>query len=350
MIFDSLLGLFSVDMGIDLGTATSLVYVAGRGIVLMEPSFVAVKKGTTRVLLNGQAVGTRAKEMLDVAPGNIAVIRPMKDGVISDFDIAQAMLSYFISKVHNRRWGYKPRVVIAVPSGITAVERRAVIDSVLRAGSRKVYLIDEPMAAAIGAGLPVGDPIGSLIVDIGGGTTEVAVVSLGGIVNKSSVRVAGDEMDEAIITHMKRNYNLDIGHRTAEEIKIEIGSAYPLEKELTREVRGRDSIKGLPKKEMVSSEEIREALSEPVEAIAEAVRRTLERTPPELAADLVDRGIVLAGGGSIIRGLEKVLNQETGLPVRRADDPMTCVVRGTGEVLERLDDYKTTLEQGDEGG
>lgn len=348
MIFDSLLGLFSIDMGIDLGTATSLVYVAGKGIVLIEPSYVAVKKGTNHVLLNGQAVGTRAKEMLDVAPGSIAVIRPMKDGVVSDFQIAQAMLSYFISKVHNRRWGYKPRVVIAVPSGITAVERRAVLDSVLNAGARKVYLIDEPMAAAIGAGLPVGDPIASLIVDVGGGTTEVAVISLGGIVTKTSVRVAGDEMDEAIIAYMKRQYNLDIGHRSAEETKIQIGSAYPLEKELSREVRGRDSVKGLPRKETVTSEEIREALAEPVDSIVKAVRETLEKTPPELAADLVERGIVLAGGGSLIRGLDKVIARETGLQVRYAEDPITCVARGTGVVLEHLDDYKTTLEQGDE--
>jgi len=338
MIFDALLGLFSVDMGIDLGTATTLVCVRAEGIVLCEPSVVAVHRGTNRVidLDNGPAVGFAAKEMLGKTPGSIQAIRPLKDGVIADFDITEAMLRYFIQKVHQRRWGYKPRVVIAIPSGITTVEKRAVRSSAERAGARQVFLVDEPMAAAIGSGLPVVEPTASMVVDVGGGTTEVAVISLADIVTSESIRVAGDEMDEAIIQHMKQNYNLLIGEQTAERIKIEIGSAYPLEQELTMEVRGRDVIAGLPRKEMIRSEEIRQALREPVDAIAAAVKSTLERTEPELAADLVDNGMVLAGGGVILRGLDKVLHEATGLPVRRAEEPMNCVALGTGLFLENL--------------
>lgn len=348
MIFDNILGLFSTDMGIDLGTATTLVCVEGRGVVLCEPSVVAVKKGTSNVLLDGNAVGDVAKEMLGKTPGNIVAIRPLKDGVIADFDITEAMLRYFIRKVHNRSWGLKPRVVIAIPSGITAVEKRAVTNSAERAGAREVYLIEEPMAAGIGAGLPVVEPYGSLVVDIGGGTTEVAVLSLAGMVAAESVRVAGDEMDQAIIDHMKQTYNLLVGERTAENIKINIGSAYPLQEELTMEVKGRDMIAGLPRRATVGSEEIREALHEPMESIIQAVKRTLEKTPPELASDLVETGMLLVGGGVQLRGLDKVLSEETGLPAKVADDPVTAVARGTGMVLEKLDLLKQILESGED--
>jgi len=352
MIFDALLGLFSVDMGIDLGTATTLVCVEGEGIVLCEPSVVAVHRGTNRVinLGNAPAVGVAAKEMLGKTPGSIQAIRPLKDGVIADFDITEAMLRYFIQKVHQRRWGYKPRVVIAIPSGITTVEKRAVRNSAERAGARQVFLVDEPMAGAIGAGLPVAEPTASMVLDVGGGTTEVAVISLADIVTSESIRVAGDEMDEAIIQHMKQNYNLLIGEQTAERIKIEIGSAYPLEQELTMEVRGRDVIAGLPRKEVIRSEEIREALREPVDAIVAAVKTTLERTEPELAADLVDNGMVLVGGGVLLRGLDKVCQEATGLPVRRAEDPITCVARGTGLFLENLSRMKKYLESAEDVG
>lgn len=348
MIFDNILGLFSTDMGIDLGTATTLVCVEGRGVVLCEPSVVAVKKGTSNVLLDGNAVGDVAKEMLGKTPGNIVAIRPLKDGVIADFDITEAMLRYFIRKVHNRSWGLKPRVVIAIPSGITAVEKRAVTNSAERAGAREVYLIEEPMAAGIGAGLPVVEPHGSLVVDIGGGTTEVAVLSLAGMVAAESVRVAGDEMDQAIINHMKQTYNLLVGERTAENIKINIGSAYPLQEELTMEVKGRDMIAGLPRRATVGSEEIREALREPMESIIQAVKRTLEKTPPELSSDLVETGMLLVGGGVQLRGLDKVLSEETGLPAKVADDPVTAVARGTGMVLEKLDLLKQILESGED--
>ncbi len=348
MIWDSILGWFSTDMGIDLGTATTLVCVKGRGVVLNEPSVVAVQKGTNKVLLNGQAVGWEAKAMLGKTPGSIQAIRPMKDGVIADFEITEAMLRYFITKVHKRSWGYRPRVVIAVPSGITTVEKRAVRNSAERAGARKVYLIEEPRAAAIGVGLPVGEPTASMIVDIGGGTTEVAVLSLGGIVTSTSVRVAGDEMDEAIISHMKRTYNLLIGEQTAERIKIEIGSAYPLETELTMEVRGRDMIAGLPRRAVINSEEIREALKEPVDEIVRIVKTTLEQTEPELAADLVVNGMVMAGGGSQLRGLDRVIAEETGLPTRVAEAPAEAVARGTGVFIEDFDFYKTYLEGDDE--
>ena len=341
-MFGKFLNYFSTDIGIDLGTANTLVYVRDRGIVLREPSVVAIKTGTSQVV----AVGEEAKRMLGRTPGNITAIRPMKDGVIADFDITEAMLRYFISKVHNSRFGIKPRVVVAVPSGITEVERRAVKESATHAGARDVRLIPEPMAAAIGVGLPVQEPAGNMIVDIGGGTTEVAIISLAGIVLSRSVRVAGDELDEAIIQYMKRAYNLDIGPRMAEDIKVNVGSAYPLEQELTMEAKGRDLVAGLPKTLTVTSAEIREALQEPISTIVESIRVTLERCPPELSADLVERGIVLAGGGALIRGLDKLLAEETGLPVHVADDPLSAVAMGTGVVLQNLD----LLEEADRTG
>jgi len=346
-IIDRFLSFFSLDMGIDLGTANTLVCVRGRGIVLSEPSVVAVKKGTNKVLLNGNAVGEMAKAMLGRTPGNIEAIRPMKNGVIANFDITEKMLRYFINKVHNRRWGYRPRLVISVPSGITDVEKRAVYASADRAGARKVYLIDEPKAAGIGAGMPITEPTGNMIVDIGGGTTEVAVISLGGVVTCQSLRIAGDKMDEAIIQHMKRTYNMDIGPRMAEDTKIKIGSAFALDEELTIEVKGRDFITGLPRREIISSEEIREALHEPVNAIIEAIRLTLEQTPPELAADIFDRGMVLSGGGALLRSIDKAIARETGLQVTIADDPLTCVARGTGVVLDDLTRMSGVLESSD---
>jgi rod shape-determining protein MreB len=348
MILDRILGMFSTDMGIDLGTATTLVCVRGQGIVLCEPSVVAVYKDTNKPLFGGNAVGDVAKKMIGKTPGSIIAIRPLKDGVIADFDITEAMLSYFIRRVHRRGGLFHPRVVIAIPSGITAVETRAVRSSARRAGARKVYLVREPMAAAIGAGLPVEEPVGSMIVDIGGGTTEVAVISLGDIACSESVRVAGDDMDEAIINHMKKTYSLLIGEQTAERIKIEIGSAYPLEQELTMEVSGRDLIAGLPRKAVVTSEEIREALSEPVQAIVEACKRTLERCEPELSADLVHNGITMAGGGSLLRGLDTVLAQATGLTVVVTDDPLTCVARGTAVYLENIDLLGGIMDGGDD--
>jgi len=348
MFMKRLSGFFSRDMGIDLGTANTLVCLVGEGIVLSEPSVVAVKRGTNQVLLNGMAVGNVAKEMLGKTPGSIQAIRPMRDGVITDFEITRAMLEYFIHKVHGGRRLVSPRVVIAVPAGITPVEKQAVIDSARRAGARKVFLIDEPKAAGIGVGLPIMEPIGNMIVDIGGGTTEVAVISLGDLVTRQSVRVAGDDMDEAIINYMKRTYNLLIGERTAEAVKIEIGSAAPLEKELTRIVKGRDLIAGLPRATTVTSEEVREALSEPIQVILDAIKRCLETTEPELAADLIDRGITLAGGGALLRGIDRVIAKETGLTVRVAEDPLTAVARGTGAVLEELDAVKDILERSDE--
>jgi rod shape-determining protein MreB len=348
MILDSLLGLFSMDMGIDLGTCNTLVCVRGQGIVLNEPSVVAVKRGTNRVLQDGNAVGLVAKEMLGKTPGSISAIRPMKDGVIADFDITEAMLGYFIRKVHRRRRVIKPRVVIAVPSGITAVEKRAVLNSAERAAARKVYLVEEPMACAIGAGLPVTEPTASMIVDVGGGTSEVAIISLADISVCETIRVAGDDMDEAIASHMKRTYNLMIGEQTAERIKIEIGSAAPLDSETTMEVRGRDMISGLPRKTMISSEEVREALKEPVGAIIDCVTHTLERAEPELAADLVDKGIVLAGGGALLRGIDTILSNATGLDVRVADDPLTAVARGTAVYLENLEMWKDTMESAED--
>lgn len=337
-------GFFSKDMGMDLGTCNTLVYVKGEGIVLSEPSVVAVKKGTNKVLLDGKAVGATAKEMIGKTPGNIVAVRPMRNGVIADFDVTEALISYFIQKVHNRRYGIMPRLVIAVPSGITGVEKRAVINSAERAGARQVFVVEEPMAAGIGAGLPMLDPIGNMIVDIGGGTTEVAVLSLGGIVASRSVRVAGDEFDEAIMQHLRRAYNLQIGEQTAERIKIEIGSLYPLEQELTLEVSGRDVMAMMPRRVTVTSEEIREAMKEPFEAILQAIKETLEETPPELAADLTERGITMAGGGSLIRGIDRAVRKEIDVPVRIAEDPLTCVARGTGLVIENLDRFKDALE------
>lgn len=344
LIFDNLLSWFSVDMGIDLGTCNTLVCVRGEGIVLNEPSVVAVKKNTNQVLQNGNAVGWVAKEMLGKTPGSITAIRPLKDGVISDFEITEAMLSYFIRKVNGKRPFIKPRVVIAVPSGITAVEKRAVLDSAERAGARRVYLVEEPMAAGIGANLPIVEATASMIVDIGGGTTEVAIMSLADIAQCESVRVAGDDLDESIINHMKKAYNLMIGEQTAEKIKIQIGSAAPDGDETNMEVRGRDMISGLPRKTVITSEEIREALQEPLSSIIETVTRTLERCEPELAADLVDNGIVLAGGGALLRGIDVVISNATGLDCRIAEDPLTCVARGTAIYLEHLEEWKATME------
>jgi len=342
-LFDAILGMFSNDLAIDLGTANTLVYLKGKGVVVSEPSVVAVQKdnlGQRKVL----AVGTDAKNMLGRTPGSIVAIRPMKDGVIADFDITEEMLRYFIRKIHNRKALVRPRIVICVPSGITQVEKRAVKESAESAGAREVYLIEEPMAAAIGAGLPITEASGNMIVDIGGGTTEVAVISLAGIVYSKSVRVGGDKMDEALAQHLKRKYNLLIGERTSEAIKIQIGSAYPDTisspaegKVDTMEVKGRDLVSGIPKTLEIGAEEIREALSEPINAIVEAVRIALERTPPELAADIVDKGIVLAGGGALLRNLDQLLREETGLPVVIAEDPLSCVVLGSGNVLDELD-------------
>ncbi|RPH44605.1 MAG: rod shape-determining protein [Planctomycetota bacterium] len=337
-------GVFSKDMGMDLGTCNTLVYVRGEGIVLSEPSVVAVKKGTNKVLLDGKAVGATAKEMIGKTPGNIVAVRPMRNGVIADFDITEALIAYFIQKVHNRKFGIMPRVVIAVPSGITGVEKRAVINSAERAGARQVFVVEEPMAAGIGAGLPMLDPIGNMIVDIGGGTTEVAVLSLGGIVAARSVRVAGDEYDTAIMQHLRRAYNQQIGDQTAERIKIDVGSLYPLEQELTMEVSGRDVMAMMPRKVTITSEEIREAMKEPFDAIIHAIKECLEETPPELAADLTERGITMAGGGSLIRGIDSAIRKEIDVPVRIAEDPLTCVARGTGLVIENLDKFKDALE------
>jgi rod shape-determining protein MreB and related proteins len=325
----SLLSLFSSDLAVDLGTATTLIYTRARGIVVFEPSIVAVNKVTNRV----EAVGKKAKEMLGKTPGNIAAIRPMKDGVIADFEVTEKMLEYFIRQAHGRSFFVRPRIVISVPSEITPVEKRAVRDSALRAGASEVYLIEQAMAAAIGAGLPITEPTGNMIVDIGGGTTDVAVISLAGIVYSRTVRVAGNEMDEAIIAYIKRKYNLLIGERTAEAIKIEIGNAWPGNDTRTMEVKGRDLVEGIPKTLTVSDEEIREALAETINTIVDAVRTALERTPPELSADIIDKGIVLAGGGSLLSNLDQRLREETGIPVAHCDDPVSAVVRGTGRML-----------------
>jgi rod shape-determining protein MreB len=334
-LLNFLLGLFSNDLAIDLGTATTLVYVKGRGIVLQEPSLVVVHKSTNQIL----AVGNDAKLMLGRTPGSIVSIRPMKDGVIADFEVTERMLRYFISKVHNRRSLIRPRIVIAIPSGCTEVEKRAVRDSVEQAGAREVFLVEEPMAAAIGAGMPIAEPQGNMIVDIGGGTTEVAVISLGDIVYGKSIRFAGDELDEAIISYIKRTYNILVGERTAEDVKIQIGSAFPLEQELRMQIKGRDLVTGLPKMIELTSEEIRGALEEPLLPIIEAIKMTLERTPPELAADIVDRGIILAGGSSLLKNLDERLRDETGVPVNLADDPSTAVAMGVGQLLDRSMDF-----------
>ena len=329
---------FSRDMGIDLGTANTLVYIKGKGIASHEPSVVAIDRDTEQVL----AVGEEAKLMVGRTPGNIIAIRPMKDGVIADFETTEKMLRHFIGKAHKGRL-LKPRVIVCVPTGVTEVEKRAVIDATLQAGAKDARLIEEPMAAAIGAGLPVQDATGSMIVDIGGGTTEVAVISLGGVVSSRSIRVAGDEMDESIIQHIRRHYNLLIGERTAEEVKKEIGSAYDMGGAESMEVRGRDLVSGLPKTVVVTAKEIREALAEPVAAIIEAVRSTLEKTPPELSADIMDKGIVLAGGGALLNGIDRLLGEETGMPVLVAEDPSSCVAVGTGAALEHFDVMKRVL-------
>lgn len=323
-------GAFSTDIGIDLGTATTLVYLRGEGIVLCEPSVAAIYKDTGIPL----AIGEEAKRMLGKTPGSIVAIRPMKDGVIADFDVTEAMLRYFIKKAYPRKVLFGPRIVVAVPSGITEVEKRAVKDSALRAGAREVIPVEEPIAAAIGVGLPIAEPQGSMIIDIGGGTTEIAVISLGGIVYSRSIRIGGDEMDAGIIEHMKKNYNLLIGERTAEAIKIKMGSAWPIDDKLTIEVRGRDLITGLPKFIKAKSEEIRQALEPALKEILEATKATLERTPPELAADLIESGIVLCGGGALLRGLDRLISEETGLACFVAEDPLTAVALGTGKILE----------------
>lgn len=336
VMLDALFGIFSNDLAIDLGTANTLIYVKNQGIVCNEPSVVAVQQRNERGGKKVLAVGAEAKRMLGRTPGSIVAIRPLKDGVIADFEITEAMLRYFIQKVHNRRTLVRPRIIVGVPFGITEVEKRAVRESAESAGAREVYLIEEPMAAAIGAGLPITEPTGNMIVDIGGGTTEVAVISLSGIVFSRSVRVGGDKMDEAIAQFIKRKYNLLVGERTAELIKITIGSAYPGDEIQTMEIKGRDLVAGVPKTVVITDEEIRDSLLEPINQIVEAVRLSLERTPPELASDIVDRGIVLAGGGSLLRNLDILIREETGLPVMMADDPLTAVVMGAGKALDEI--------------
>ncbi len=328
-----ILGWFSTDLAIDLGTASTLVYVNGKGIVCNEPSVVAIEKKSGKVL----AVGAEAKRMLGRTPGNIVAIRPIKDGVIADFDVTEKMLSHFITKAHNRKAFVSPRVIIGIPAKITQVEQRAVRDSAELAGAREVYLIEQPIAAAIGAGLPITEPSGNMVVDIGGGTTDIAVISLAGIVYSDSVRVAGDKMDEAILSYIKRKYNLLMGEHMAEMIKMELGSAYPMEEKRSMLIKGRDLISGIPKTLEVNSDEIREALGEPVSAIVDAVKIALENTPPELASDIIDRGIVLAGGGSLLRGLDMRLREEVNLPIITVENPLTTVVMGTGKVLDELD-------------
>lgn len=328
----------SSDIGIDLGTANTLIYVKGKGIVLNEPTVVALDSSTEEVL----TIGKEAKEMLGKTPGEIKAIKPLKDGVIADFEVTEKLLRYFIRRVIKHRFLMRPRIIICVPSGITEVEKRAVRDSA-ETEAREVFLIHEPMAAAIGMGLPVEQPAGNMIIDIGGGTSEIAVVALSGIVNSTSIRVGGDEMDDAIVQYLKKTYNLLIGESTAEGIKMRIGSAFPLEEEMEMEVKGRDLVAGIPKTMKVSSEEIRVALNEPVGAIVEAVKQALERTPPELASDILDRGIIMTGGGSIIKGFDKRLRQETNLPVNIVDDPLTCVAKGAGRVLDNLNHYSKML-------
>ncbi len=333
-IIRGLLGRYNRDMGIDLGTANTLVHVRGRGILLREPSVVAIEKDNHSKVL---AVGEEAKRMLGRTPGSIIAIRPLRDGVIADFEQTEAMIRRFIEKVHRRNYMLAPRIVVGVPSGVTEVEERAVMEATRKAGAKEAYTIEEPMAAAIGAGLPVSEPTGSMIVDIGGGTTEVAVISLGGIVTSRSIRIAGDEIDEAIVNYVRRTYNLYIGDRTAEQAKFEVGSAYPIGPERTMNVRGRDLISGLPRSTTITSSEIREAIQDPINSIVEAVKVTLEGTPPELAADIYERGIILAGGGALLEGLDHLLARETSMPVHIATDPLSCVVLGTGKVLEEID-------------
>ena len=343
---DKFLGKYSRDLGIDLGTANTVVFARGEGIVLREPSVVALDKSSNKVL----ALGNEAKRMLGRTPGNIVAIRPMRDGVIADFEVTEVMLRHFIKKILNNKafMQFRPRIVVGVPSGITGVERRAVLDAAMNAGAREAYLIEEPMAAAIGANLPISEPFGSMIVDIGGGTTEVAVIALGGIVIAKSIRVAGDELAEAIVNHCRKNYNLLIGERSAEEIKIAMGSVYPTtENETTMEVRGRDLVTGLPRTFTISTAEVRDALIEPVNTVVDAIRMTLEKTPPELAADIMDRGVVLAGGGGLLRGLDRYIAQETELSVYVVDDPLSSVAYGTGKVLEEIDLLKKVLVSND---
>jgi len=332
------------DMAVDLGTANTLVYVRGRGIVLNEPSVVAINNNTGGIL----AVGSEAKRMIGRTPGNIVAIRPLKDGVIADFDTTERMLRYFIQKVHRRRHFSKPRLVVCVPSGITGVEQRAVKDAGYAAGARKVYIIEEPMAAAIGADMPVHEPSGNMIVDIGGGTTEVAVISLGGIVTAQSIRVAGDELDEAVLQYVKKEFSLAIGDRTAEEIKIQMGSAWPMEEELTADIRGRDLISGLPRTIEITTEQVREAVAEPISAIVDAVKTTLDKTPPELAADIMEDGITITGGGALLGGLDQRLAHETGMPIRIADEPLYSVVIGSGRALENIDAMRGLMSLGGE--
>jgi rod shape-determining protein MreB len=341
MIFDWLFGMFSNDLAIDLGTANTLIYVKGKGIILSEPSVVAIKRGTNQVL----KVGKEAKEMLGRTPGSIVAIRPLKDGVIADFDVTEQMIRAFIVKIHNRKTLVRPRIIVGVPSGITQVEKRAIRDSAEQAGAREVYLIEEPMAAAIGAGLPVQEPSGSMIVDIGGGTTEVAVISLSGIVYSQSVRIAGDEMDEAITQYLKRKYNLLVGERTSENIKIQIGSAYPFDEPRKMEITGRDLVDGTPRSLTIHDGEIREALQEVIAPILDAVKMALDQIPPELAADLTEKGIILAGGGSLLHGLDTLIALETHLKVRVADDPLSCVVLGIGKALNEIMLLKTVCLQ-----
>jgi rod shape-determining protein MreB and related proteins len=335
----SIFSKFSNDIGIDLGTANTLVFVRGQGIVLNEPSVVAVEVSSNKIL----AIGSEARRMLGRTPGEINAIRPLKDGVIADFEITERLLSDFIKRVVRHKLLMKPRIVICVPSGITEVEKRAVRDSAENAGAREVFLVQEPMAAAIGVGLPVDQPSGIMIIDVGGGTSEIAVIALNGIVNNTSIRIAGDEMNEAIVIYLKKNYNLLIGELTAEEIKINIGSAFELDREEFMEVKGRDLVAGVPKNIKISSAQIREALTEPVNSIIDAVRQSLEQTPPELASDILDRGIVLTGGGALLKGLDKRIRHETNLPVIVADDPLTCVARGTGVILENMNKYSKVL-------
>ncbi|QTL97256.1 MreB/Mrl family cell shape determining protein [Iocasia frigidifontis] len=339
MVFNYISAPFSRDLGIDLGTANTLVYAKGKGILIREPSVVALKENRENVL----AVGEEAKRMIGRTPGTIVAVRPMKDGVIADFDVTETMIRYFITKAHKRTRMVRPRIIICVPSGVTEVEKRAVLDAATHAGAREAYLIEEPMAAAIGAGLPVHEPTGNMVVDIGGGTTEVAIISLGGIVSSRSIRIGGDEMDEAIVHYIKRKYKLMIGDRTAEEIKMGIGSAVEGEDEAIKEVRGRDLVSGLPRTLEITAVEIREALKEPVMSIVEAVKYTLEQTPPELSADLIDRGIILTGGGALLKGLDKLLVKETQMPVHIAEDPLDCVVKGTGVALEEIKSLKRVL-------
>ncbi|MCK4283030.1 MAG: rod shape-determining protein [Candidatus Brocadiae bacterium] len=340
-----MMNLGGLDLGIDLGTANTLVCVPGRGIVLMEPSVVAIKTGTSPpvVPLDGRAVGNEAKRMIERTPESIKTIRPLKDGVIADFEITGIMLRYFIKKVQRRSWGVRPRIVVSVPSGATAVEKEAVKDSAIRAGARKVYTVAEPKAGAVGAGLKISEPVGTMVVDIGGGTTEVAVLSLGEVVTLESFGIAGDEMDDAVITYVRDVYGLEIGHRTAEEVKIAIGSAYPLQEEVTYEIRGKDIAAGLPRKLEISSAEIREAISGPIHQIIDAAKSCLDRTPPELASDLINTGITLLGGGAITPGLAELVSEETGLEARVAEDPITAVARGTAILLESLDEYEEVL-------